>query len=66
MAQLLDCWRACDGFNARCALFNGETITFHWPTEPADVQAASDILESEHLAWQADQNPQWEVVGSQP
>jgi hypothetical protein len=50
MATILSQSRVCDGFDCRCELASGSVRVFHFPAEPADVQAAVDQVEAALLA----------------
>ena len=50
MATILQQGVVCDGYDVRCLLASGEKLTWHFLSQPANVQQAVDVLEAAYAA----------------
>jgi len=50
VATILSQDAVCDGYDVRCLLASGATLSWHFLLQPIDVQAAVDALEADYLA----------------
>lgn len=46
MATILLQDKTCDGYDVNCLLASGESMVFHFPSQPANVQTSVDALEA--------------------